>query len=134
MILFIIFPPQANRWWLHLYRLITGDWKRSSPEPDQALGGVSGAESYPETAAVSNDPFVTKEYASPDWPNARRLFPDWLWSGLIPEMKSNAISTNGTSGNDAVVAADLEHARGGFCFFVLMGFCRNVPDVGQSFE
>lgn len=71
------------------------------------LGESSRAENLPGVAGVS---LVGKVYSSPDWPNARKLFPDWLWSGLVPEARAYS------SDNHKHTAA-LDHARGlFFCF------------------
>lgn len=103
-----LFLPQANRWWLHLHRLLTREWNKdlqaSNPlqlqrDPVAAPGGVP----------ISDDPPpVQQAFRAPDWPSARGFFPDWLWSGLVSK-KGGFVAKRSSAGPDA---ASLDHARG----------------------
>lgn len=61
--------------------------------------------------ASSGASATEKVYSSPDWPNARELFPDWLWSGLVSEAKASTGDNADAGGSDM---AALDHARGLF--------------------
>ncbi|CAN0109706.1 unnamed protein product [Ectocarpus sp. 6 AP-2014] len=125
------FVLRANRWWLHLHRLLTGEWNKdlqaSNPlqlqrDPAAVPGGVP----------VSDDPEAIqrvpsgKVFRAPDWPSARGYFPDWLWSGLVA--KKGVGGAEESSGS--LDAAFLDHARG--LFQPLDDFLR-TSNIGEFF-
>ncbi|CAM9165037.1 unnamed protein product [Ectocarpus sp. 4 AP-2014] len=125
------FVLKANRWWLHLHRLLTGEWNEdleaSNPlqlqrDPAAAPGGVP----------VSDDPSVAQQVSSgkvfgvPDWPSARGYFPDWLWSGLVSKKGVHVAEES----PGRVDAGSLDHARG--LFQPLDDFLR-TSSVGEFF-
>ncbi|CAM9229718.1 unnamed protein product, partial [Ectocarpus sp. 8 AP-2014] len=125
------FVLKANRWWLHLHRLLTGEWNEdlqaSNPlqlhrDPAAAPGGVSVSD---DPAAVQQVP-GGKVFRAPDWPSARGHFPDWLWSGLASK-KGVGIAGESSGGLDA---ASLDHARG--LFQPLDDFLR-TSNIGEFF-
>lgn len=100
---------QANRWWLHLYRLLTGEWGedlRSSNPLNQAPSTEGSAPGTTPAAAADG---VSPGFPSPDWPSARRIFPNWLWLGLVSEKRAIAKTTNS---GDVLATAEFDHARG----------------------
>ena len=105
---FLINCPQANRWWLHLYRLLTGEWsedlKSSNPLQLQSESAEAAGTTATPTAPSG------KVFKSPDWPSARCCFPDWLWSGLVSDDPKTA--TGAAEAPAGLDAASLDHARG----------------------
>lgn len=120
---------QANRWWLHLYRLLTGEWSEdltaSNPlqpqtETEPAEATTTTAVPQPAAAAAA----AAKLFRSPDWPSARAFFPNWLWSGLVlDDPKRGAGAGEALGGLDT---ASLEHARGGCIFGNFLGFSKRL--------
>lgn len=112
-----VVSQQANRWWLHLYRLLTGEWS----EDLQASNPLQpNAQSDSVSAATTQAP--AKVFKTPDWPSARTNFPDWLWSGLVlgnGSLKTAGGDVDAPSEGGGFDAASLDHARGegqGFSF------------------
>ena len=60
-------------------------------------------------AAAPDEVLAEKAFPSPDWPSARRMFPNWLWLGLVSEEGPNRDKT--TAGN-GLGAGGFDHARG----------------------
>lgn len=121
---------QANRWWLHLHRLLTGEWNEDlqafnplhlQRDPTAAPGGMAVSD---DTAAVQQVP-NGRVFRVPDWPSARGHFPDWLWSGLISK-KGVGVAEESSGGLDA---ASLDHARGNVFVDVLTH--TEVTEVSQ---
>ena len=109
---------QANRWWLHLYRLLTGEWSEDlqASNPLQVRSDSAAAASSEVASPATVQAAAGKAFNAPDWPSAKSYFPDWLWSGLVSDRCSQktaggAVATASASpgGFDA---ASLDHARG----------------------
>lgn len=114
-------PPcqQANRWWLHLYRLLTGEWNAdlpaSNPLQPQEEGSPTAAASNSDASAncpANQPPAAGKVLKAPDWPSVRGFLPDWLWSGLVSEDASPRTSPDGRDAAGESYEASLGHARG----------------------
>ncbi|CAB1097864.1 unnamed protein product [Ectocarpus sp. CCAP 1310/34] len=125
------FVLKANRWWLHLYRLLTGHWKEDS-QASNPLQLQCGPAAAPGGLRVSDEPSTAhrvsseKVVSAPDWPSARGFFPDWLWSGLVSN-KGVGVTEESSGGIDA---ASLDHARG--LFQPLDDFLR-TSSIGEFF-
>lgn len=79
----------------------------SSP---QRLSGDAEAMAAPSPAdGVSS---AGRAFPSPDWPSARRVFPNWLWSGLVPDKSSGKMGTEFAERPGGLDSAALDHARG----------------------
>ncbi|CAM9468160.1 unnamed protein product, partial [Ectocarpus sp. 12 AP-2014] len=125
------FVLKANRWWLHLHRLLTGEWNEDlqASNPLQLQRDPAAA---PGRAPISDDPAALQQVPSgkviraPDWPSARGYFPDWLWSGLVSEKGVN-VAEESSGGLDAT---SLDHARG--LFQPLDDFLR-TSSIGEFF-
>ncbi|CAM9377533.1 unnamed protein product, partial [Scytosiphon promiscuus] len=121
------FVLKANRWWLHLYRLLTGEWSDDvrAPNPLQAH-----PDSDDDRPATPKD-IPGQVFESPDWPSARACFPNWVWSGLMSDeeslKKDGDIKEAVGAGTDS---ASLDHARG--LFQSLDDFLR-TSTVGEFF-
>lgn len=108
---------QANRWWLHLYRLLTGEWSNevqaSNPLQQQQsnAAAASGSSTTGDNRLATPQNFPGPLFKSPDWPSATGFFPDWLWSGLLTDVESRTRGGEGVAGG-GVDSASLEHARG----------------------
>ena len=102
---------QANRWWLHLYRLVTGEWGEDlrASNPLNQAPSTEGSASETTVAAAAEEVLPGTGFASPDWPSARRLFPNWLWLGLVSDKGASAKSSKP---GDGLAAGVFDHARG----------------------
>lgn len=107
---------QANRWWLHLFRLLTGEWGGDQQGTKDILRGSSSGttaqDSVQEIAAAS----VERVFASPDWPSARGFLPDWLWCGLVTETAGKGKDDGDSTSESGMDKASLDHARGESCY------------------
>ena len=105
-------PTQANRWWLHLYRLLIGEWTEDLQASNPLQPQLQSDSSATAEAATG------KRFEAPDWPSARSYFPDWLWSGLASGGSANKRNTQGgtvdagSGSPGGWEAASLAHARG----------------------
>lgn len=98
---------QASRWWLHLYRLLTGQWEGHLTSPD----GVPPEGPASSPVAMKSVDSVEKPVASAEWRVARASLPDWLWVGLEAD---NAAAGGNQEGH--LVTGALAHARGKFYY------------------